>query len=153
MAWKWDQNWECIFSSQGGGTWEIRLPVFLNHFFQSRYPRAYAAWNLKLKLNVPFVHSFLMVHVLPTHLTSVLFNPTVEENPLEHHSLPRHASPMLVILRGLMGQRIPRLRRGALSPTGSRHVVLRASFDRIILGQHKLRRHPPSMVGWWGLSP
>ena len=30
-----------------------------------------------------------------------------------------------------MWQRVPRFQRGALSPTGSRLVVLRASFDRV----------------------
>jgi signal transduction histidine kinase len=29
----------------------------------------------------------------------------------------------------LIWQGVPRLQRGALSPTGSRHVVLRANFD------------------------
>jgi len=34
---------------------------------QCRYPRAYAAWHLKFKfeLNLPFVHSFLMLPVPP----------------------------------------------------------------------------------------
>jgi len=33
-------------------------------------------------------------------------------------------------------ERIPRFQRGALSPTGSRHVVLRANFDRKNLANH-----------------
>jgi hypothetical protein len=35
----------------------------------------------------------------------------------------------------LIWQGVPRLQRGALSPTGSRHVVLRANFDRQFTGQ------------------
>ncbi len=37
------------------------------NYEKSRYPRAYAAWHLKFKfeVNLPFVHSFLMLHVPP----------------------------------------------------------------------------------------
>ncbi len=35
--------------------------------------------------------------------------------------------------KALMWQGVPRFQRGALSPTGLRHVVLRAGFDRIDL--------------------
>ncbi|MDH3505194.1 MAG: hypothetical protein OEM58_11790, partial [Nitrospirota bacterium] len=34
--------------------------------------------------------------------------------------------------KSLMWQGVPRFQRGALSPTGLRHVVLRAGFDRKI---------------------
>jgi hypothetical protein len=53
----------------------------------------------------------------------------------------------------LIWQGVPRLQRGALSPTGSRHVVLRANFDSDLRFSVDHRRlHTTLFQNWWDMS-
>jgi hypothetical protein len=69
----------------------------------SRYPRAYAAWHLKFKfeLNLPFVHSFLMLHVPPD---DGLIQP---HSRREEPRRPQHRSPVHPLQFGIPEPQLP----------------------------------------------
>jgi hypothetical protein len=99
------------------------VPVAWEGIF-SRYPRAYAAWHLKfkLKLNVPFVHSFLMVHIPPDHR---LIQPNGRRKEPRR---PQYSSPIPLLQLGVSETELPTQIRFHLAHN-ARHRIFRRNHQ------------------------
>jgi len=89
-----------------------------------RYPRAYAAWHLQFKfqLNLPFVHSLLMLHVPPDD--GLIQSHRQREKPWR----PPHRSPVRPLQLGIPEPQLP---------THIRFHLTHNTRDRIFLRYHQ----------------
>ncbi len=90
----------------------------------SRYPRAHATWHLKFKLqlHLPFIHSFLMVHVPPDHR---LIQPNRRR---EEPRRPQHRPPVGLFQLGVPETKLPTQIRFHLAHN-ARHGLFRRNHQ------------------------